>query len=93
MYVDCRRDSPYLVKNRGLRKLKQTPLLLTLAVLALIGGGYVFYEKVLDKDPIHPWDLVPAETVFVYERDICNTCIDEMKESARRTRPVRGRRA
>ena len=61
--------------------MKRTPLLLTLAVLILIAGGYFLYEKVLNKDPIRPWDLVPSETVFVYEKDICNTCIEEMEKS------------
>jgi hypothetical protein len=62
--------------------LKQTPLLLTLAVLLLVAGGYIIYEKILNKDPLKSWDLVPAQTMFVYEKDICNTCIDEMQNSA-----------
>ena len=62
--------------------MKQTPLLLTLAVVVLTAGGYFLYEKVLFKDPVKPWDLVPAQTVFVYEKDLCNTCIEEIQESA-----------
>ena len=62
--------------------MKQTPLLLTLAVLLLVAGGYIIYEKILNKDPLKSWDLVPAQTMFVYEKDICNTCIDEMQNSA-----------
>ena len=60
--------------------MKQTPLLLTLAVLFLV-GGYFVYEKFLSKDPVKPWDLVPSETVFVYEKDVCNSCIQEMQKS------------
>ena len=62
--------------------MKQTPLLLTLAVVVLLGGGYILYEKVLKKEPLRPWDLVPSETVFVYEKDVCQSCIDEMQKSA-----------
>ena len=62
--------------------MKQTPLLLTLAVFFLLAGGYFIYEKVLNKDPLNAWDLVPAETILVYEKDICTTCIDEMQKSA-----------
>lgn len=61
--------------------MKQTPLLLTLAVVVLIAGGYFIYEVVFKKDPTKPWDIVPAGSVFVYEKDICNTCIDEMRKS------------
>lgn len=60
--------------------MKRTPLLLTLAVLFLIAGGYFVYEKVFNKPPIRTWDLVPASTIFVYEQDVCNTCIDEMRK-------------
>ena len=62
--------------------MKQTPLLLTVAVFVLLAGGYFIYEKILNKNPLNAWDLVPAETILVYEKDICNTCIDEMQKSA-----------
>jgi hypothetical protein len=62
--------------------LKQTPLLLTLAVLILIASGYFLYEKVFHKDALRPWDLVPSETILVYEKDVCQSCIDEMEETA-----------
>ena len=62
--------------------MKQTPLLLTIGALILLAGGYFLYEKVLTKEPLRPWDLVPSETVFVYEKDICQSCIDEMRKSA-----------
>lgn len=62
--------------------MKKTPLLLTLAVVVLSAGGYYLYEKILLKEPVRPWDLVPSETIFVYEKDICHSCIEEMQKSA-----------
>src|SRR5690606_14062642 len=41
-----------------------------------------FYEKVLNREPVRPWDLVPAETIFVYERDVCHTCIEALQKSS-----------
>ncbi len=61
--------------------MKRTPLLLTLAVVLLV-AGYFLYEHILHKDPVRAWDLVPSETVFIYEKDVCNTCIQEMQKSA-----------
>jgi hypothetical protein len=61
--------------------LKQTPLLLTVALFVLLAGGYYFYSNVLQKKQAHPWDLVPSETVLVYEKDVCKTCIEEMQKS------------
>jgi hypothetical protein len=62
--------------------LNKTALLLTLALSILTAGGYFFYEKVLNQDPVMPWDLVPSETIFVYEKDVCQACINEMQKSA-----------
>lgn len=61
--------------------MKRTPLLLTLAVL-LLAGGYVIYDRVFNKAPLKPWDLVPAQSVLVFEKDVCSTCIDEIQKSA-----------
>ena len=62
--------------------MKQAPLLLTIGLVILVAGGYFFYEKFLKKDPTKPWDLVPSGSVLVYEKDICNTCIEEMQKSS-----------
>lgn len=62
--------------------MKVTPLLLTLAVFVLLAGGYLAYEKFLNKKAVSPWDLVPSETVLVYEKDVCTTCMDDMQKSA-----------
>ena len=61
--------------------MKRTPLLLTLAVFAVL-GGYFLYDKFFNTSPLNPWDLVPSQTILVYEKDVCNSCIDEMQQSA-----------
>jgi hypothetical protein len=62
--------------------LKQTPLLITLAVVILAAGTLLLYDRVFNKDPLRPWDIVPSETVFVYEKDLCSSCIEEMQKSS-----------
>lgn len=62
--------------------MKRTPLLLTLGLVILIAGGTFLYYRVLNKPSVRPWDLVPSGTVLVYEKDICNTCIQDLEESA-----------
>jgi len=62
--------------------LKRTPLLLTIAVLVLAGGGFYLYHQILNREPLRPWDLVPSETIFVYEKDVCHSCIEEMQKTA-----------
>ena len=61
--------------------MKLTPLLFTIGFIILLAGGYYLYDQVLNRPPIRPWDIVPAETVFVYEKDVCASCIDEMQKS------------
>lgn len=73
--------SAYLAENLDRKKLKSTPLLLTIAVLVLLAGGYYLYENVLNKEPLRPWELVPSETVFVYEKDACQSCIEDMQKN------------
>lgn len=62
--------------------MKQTPLFITAGLVILIVGGYYLYEKVILKDPVTPWDLVPSETVLVYEKDVCNTCIEQIQQTS-----------
>jgi hypothetical protein len=61
--------------------LKKIPLLITVGIVALIVGGYFFYEKIILANPLRAWDLVPSGTILVYEKDICNSCIEEMQQS------------
>ena len=62
--------------------MKQTPFLLTIAFLILVAGGYFVYDKILNTNPVQPWDLVPSGSILVYEKDICDTCIEEMQKGS-----------
>lgn len=62
--------------------MKRTPLLLTLAIVVAIAGGYYLYSKIIHKPFIRGWDVVPAESIFVYEGSNCKTCLDDLRASS-----------
>lgn len=61
--------------------MKKLPLLITLAIVGLLVGGYFLYDY-LHKDPVRPWDLIPADAVMVYEKDNCSACIQSVETSS-----------
>ncbi|HEX6225766.1 MAG TPA: hypothetical protein VFZ52_15215 [Chryseolinea sp.] len=61
--------------------MKKLPLLITLGVI-LVVGGYFLYDYLAKKNKVTPWDLVPAETILVYESGPCEKCQDEVKNSS-----------
>lgn len=56
--------------------MKKTPLLITVGVVLLMVAGYFLYEKVLSKEPLQTWDLVPVDAIVVYEKNACHSCVD-----------------
>jgi hypothetical protein len=62
--------------------VKRTALLLTIGFLFLLAGGYFGYEYFLKQRPIDAWDLIPEQTVLVYETGECAECFDQMRNSA-----------
>lgn len=61
--------------------MKKIPLLITAGILALCVGGYFIYEKLFVTRYLSPWDLVPENTVAVYEPGNCTTCIEPVTNS------------
>jgi hypothetical protein len=61
--------------------VKKLPLLLTLAIVAVIAGGYFIYDQFIKKPSLAAWDLIPDETILVYETSNCSICIDQVKSS------------
>ncbi len=62
--------------------MKKLPLFITLGIVVLIVGGYFLYEHLLKEKKIGPWDLVPAETILVYESGDCESCREQLKSSS-----------
>ncbi|HTF20073.1 MAG TPA: hypothetical protein VK658_18495 [Chryseolinea sp.] len=62
--------------------MKRTPLLITLAIVAVIAGGYFLYSRIFYKSFIRGWDVVPAESIFVYEGSNCKNCLDDLRTSS-----------
>jgi len=62
--------------------VKRTPLLITLAIVAVIAGGYFLYSRIFYKSFIRGWDVVPAESIFVYEGSNCKNCLDDLRTSS-----------
>jgi hypothetical protein len=63
-----------------IKKEVKKRLLITLLVL-LAAGGFLLYNFYLAKPPLDKWDLVPAETVLVYESSDCKDCINTLENS------------
>ena len=61
--------------------MKQKPLILTLGLLLLSVSGYFGYNYFFNRPAILPWDVVPAETVLVYESSQCQECLERLVNS------------
>ncbi len=57
--------------------MKRTPLLLTLGFFLLVASGITLYQYYFDKNETSIWDLIPGQTVLVYEVDDCEECKDK----------------
>ncbi len=62
--------------------MKKLPLFITLGIIILSASGYFLYRQLGNKNKINPWDLVPAETILVYESGPCDDCRDQLKNSS-----------
>jgi hypothetical protein len=61
--------------------VKRIPLLLTLGFFLLVAGGITLYQYFLKKNDTTVWNLIPEQTVLVYEVDDCNECVIETEKS------------
>jgi len=55
-------------------------LIITTVIIVVI-GGYLLYNHYYQRASVKAWDLVPAETVLVYENSNCKECLEEMRSS------------
>lgn len=61
--------------------MKRIPLLLTLGFFLLVAGGITLYQYFLKRDETTVWNLIPEQTVLVYEVDDCNECVAGIEKS------------
>ena len=62
--------------------MKRLPLFITVAIILVLAGGYFIYDKYIKKTAVSAWDVVPSETIFVYEGSACESCLNELKKSS-----------
>ena len=61
--------------------MKRLPVIITVFLVLAIVCSYFLYSEYLHKDPVQPWDLIPEETILVYEQGICDACLSQAKTS------------
>jgi hypothetical protein len=59
--------------------VKRVPLIITVLLLVGAAGGYIVYDKLTRKTVISAWDLIPAESILVYEGSQCEACVTQLK--------------
>ncbi len=62
--------------------MKQKPLILTLGFLCITVGGYFAYNHFFNRPTILAWNIVPRETVLVYESSGCQDCLKRFENSS-----------
>jgi hypothetical protein len=62
--------------------VKKLPLFITLAIIVATVGGYFLYNQLTHENRITAWELVPSETILVYESGPCETCRAQLKNSS-----------
>jgi hypothetical protein len=59
----------------------KNPLLITVLILFVLIAGYFSYQRFFSSSQLTLWDLVPTETVLVYENSDCKSCLQDLKNS------------
>ncbi|MFD1000454.1 hypothetical protein ACFQ21_14110 [Ohtaekwangia kribbensis] len=62
--------------------MKRLPLLITIGIVLVTVGGYFIYERLLVSKNTSPWELVPESTIFVYEANNCQACVQQMQQTS-----------
>lgn len=61
--------------------MKRLPLVITLVLIFVLAGGYFLYKNYFNTAALTAWDIVPTETILVYEGSSCEACIEKVKTS------------
>jgi hypothetical protein len=55
--------------------VKKAPLFITLGLFVLVAGGFFTYQYFFRQRSTTIWEMIPEQTVLVYEANECTTCI------------------
>ncbi|MBC7960446.1 MAG: hypothetical protein H7X94_11305, partial [Vallitaleaceae bacterium] len=62
--------------------MKRKPLILTLGLFFIPLAGYFAYNYFFNRPVVLAWDIVPTETVLVYESSGCEECLQRFENSS-----------
>ena len=62
--------------------MKKNPLILTLGFILLLAGSFFIYQYFFKKTPLSAWNIIPEQTVLIYEVGDCSGCVDKVKGTA-----------
>lgn len=54
--------------------MKKAPFFITLGLFVLVAGGFFTYNYFFRKNPTTIWEMIPEQTVLIYEANECNGC-------------------
>ena len=62
--------------------MKKTPLFITIGLFVLVGGGFFTHQYFFREHSTALWEMIPEQTVLVYEANECTTCVSAGNESS-----------
>ena len=62
--------------------MKKAPFLITLSLFVLVSGGFFTYQYFFRKSPTTLWEMIPEQTVLIYEGNDCVECVSLNNKSS-----------
>lgn len=62
--------------------MKRAPFLITLGLFVLVAGGFFTYQYFFRKSPTTIWEMIPEQTVMIYEANECEECASPNAQSS-----------
>lgn len=62
--------------------MKKAPFLITLGLFVLVAGGFFTYQYFFRKSTTVLWEMIPEQTVLIYEGDDCEDCVSSSSQSS-----------
>ncbi|HET9053166.1 MAG TPA: hypothetical protein VFM90_03265, partial [Cyclobacteriaceae bacterium] len=60
--------------------MKKAPFLITLGLFVLVAGGLFTYQYFFRKSTTSIWEMIPEQTVLIYEAHECETCTSSARQ-------------